>query len=339
MEFNKRFFKPGSLRILMSVIHKYYSNVIYSLLVILICFFTACSNDSEYKQVDFSKPVSSTSQTVQEAGHPNLRVAIAAVVSPKETITIYKSLMDYIGKKMGYQILLIQRKTYGEINELLQKQQIDLALICSGPYANGKEIFQIEALAVPLVRGEPHYQSYLIVNKKSPFKTLEDLRGKTFAYTDPDSNTGALVPNYWLAMKGETSQSFFKETTYTYSHDNSIIAVAKSLVDGAAVDSHIWEYYHRINPAHTVNTRIIKKSIPFGSPPIVASRSLPLVLKEKVKEILLTMHLDPEGKQIQDSLLIDKFVLPQESWFQSIINIKQEIERFKKKRPNGTGKS
>ncbi|MBU0464458.1 MAG: phosphate/phosphite/phosphonate ABC transporter substrate-binding protein [Proteobacteria bacterium] len=322
----------------MDVIHKYHSIAVSLFIAVLSCFFGACSSDSDYKQVDFSKTVQSASRTVQEAGHPSLRVAIAAMISPKESISKYKSLMDYIGKKMGYQIILIQRKTYGEINELFQKQQIDLALICSGPYANGKDIFQVEALAVPLVRGEHYYRSYLIVNKKSSIKTLEDLRGKTFAYTDPDSNTGTLVPNYWVAMKGETSQLFFKETTYTYSHDNSIIAVAKSLVDGAAVDSHIWEYYHRTNPEYTANTRIIKKSIPFGSPPFVSSRSLPLVLKENVKEILLTMHLDPEGKQIQDSLFVDKFVLPQESWYQPIIKMKQEFEQLKKKRANGTGK-
>lgn len=323
----------------MNIMHKQHSITIHIVIAISFFIFSACSTDSEYKQVDFSKTVPAPSLTDQGTDHSSLRVAIAAMISPKETISKYKSLMDYIGKKMGYQILLIQRKTYGEINELFQKQQIDLALICSGPYANGKDIFQVEALAVPLVRGEPYYQSYLIVNKKSSNKTLEDLRGKTFAFTDPDSNTGTLVPNYWLAMKGETPQLFFKETTYTYSHDNSIIAVARSLVDGAAVDSHIWEYYHKKNPEYTANTRIIKKSIPFGSPPFVSSSSLPLVLKDKIKDILLNMHLDPEGKQIQDSLFVDKFVPPQESWYQPITKLKQEVERYKKKRANGTGKS
>ncbi len=325
--------------VFMSIIYKFYSVIIFVLIVTLSLFFSACSTDSEYKQVDFKKTMPTPSTTDQGVKQASLRVAIAAMISPKETISKYKSLMDYIGEKMDYKILLIQRKTYGEINELFQKQQIDLALICSGPYANGKDIFQVEALAVPLVRGEPYYQSYLIVNKKSAVKTLEDLRGKTFAFTDPDSNTGTLVPSYWVALKGETPESFFKETTYTYSHDNSIIAVAKSLVDGAAVDSHIWEYYHRTNPEYTANTQIIKKSIPFGSPPFVSSRSLPQVLKDKIQDILMTMHLDPKGQQIQSSLFVDKFVLPKESWYQHITELKHEVERLKQKRANGTGKS
>lgn len=307
-------------------------------ITIFFCFFLGCSNDSDYTPVDFSKTIPAPAQSEQGISHSALRVAIAAMISPKETISKYKALMDYIGEKIEYQIILIQRKTYGEINDLFLKQQIDMALICSGPYANGKDIFKVEALAVPLVRGEPYYRSYLIVNKKSKFKTLDDLEGKMFAFTDPDSNTGTLVPNYWLAMKGVVPKSFFKETTYTYSHDNSIIAVAKSLVDGAAVDSHIWEYYHRANPEFTANTRIIKQSIPFGSPPFVASRSLPRVLKEKVREILLKMHMDDDGRQIQASLFIDQFVLPDESWYQPIKKIHRELELFKKEKTNGTDK-
>ncbi|WP_457553510.1 substrate-binding domain-containing protein [Desulfobacula sp.] len=318
---------------------KYYWGLIIIFSAILSCFFPGCSNDSEYKQVDFSKSAQTASKTVHAAEpQPELRMAVAAMISPKETLSTYKALMDYIGKKAGYKIFLIQRKTYGEINALFQKQKIDLALICSGPYAGGKDIFGIQALAVPLVQGKPYYRSYLIVNQKSRVQTLADLRGKIFAFTDPDSNTGSLVPRYWVALKGETPQTFFKETTYTYSHDNSIIAVARSLVDGAAVDSHIWEYYHQLNPEYTDHTRIIKKSIPFGSPPFVASLAVPLFLRNRIQQILLSMHSDPKGRQIQNSLLIDKFVLPMDSWYQPIIKMRREIERLRKKNANGIDK-
>lgn len=122
-----------------------------------------------------------------------------------------------------------------------------------------------------MVRGEPFYLSYLIVNRNSAFQTIEDLKGRVFAFTDPESNTGALVPKYWLARIGQSPDRFFKETVYTYSHDNSILAVARGLVDGAAVDGHKWEYYNRRNPYYTARTRVIKKSEPVGAPPPVPS--------------------------------------------------------------------
>ena len=166
-------------------------------------------------------------------------MAVAAMFSPKETFVCYRQLLDYIAGELGRDIQLIQRKTYGEINELLGKGDIDLAFICSGPYASGRKKYGFEALAVPVVGGKHLYESYLIVNRNSPYQRLENLRSRVFAFTDPDSNTGKLVPTYWLQQQGETAESFFGKIIYTYSHDNSIMAVAKSLVDGAAVHGQI----------------------------------------------------------------------------------------------------
>jgi len=168
-----------------------------------------------------------------------------------------------LGKDLDYQTQLIQGKTYTEINELIGKGQIDVAFICTGPYVTGMEEYGFEALATPIVRGSPYYHAYLIVNKYSGIKTIEDLKGRRFAFTDPESNTGALVPQYWLSQLGETPTTFFKDVQYTFSHDNSIIAVSELLVDGASVDSHIWEYYNLTNMNMTAKTIVIKKSIPF----------------------------------------------------------------------------
>ena len=77
-------------------------------------------------------------------------------------------------------VQLIQRKTYDEINELFPKGQIDLAFICTGPYAAWKNRYGFEALATPQVRGQPFYQSYLIVPKESSYQRLEDLKGRVF---------------------------------------------------------------------------------------------------------------------------------------------------------------
>ena len=113
---------------------------------------------------------------------------------------------------------------------------------------------------MPEVHGSHFYRSYLIVNKDSTYHRLEDLRGHTFAFTDPDSNTGKLVPTYWLDVIYERPETFFSRIVYTYSHDNSIMAVARNLVDGATVDGLIWEFYQQKNPTFTSKTRIIKKS-------------------------------------------------------------------------------
>lgn len=285
----------------------------------------ACSGETDVRVIDFSKTVVVEQPGKQPAESPGFRVAVAAMISPKETFVYYRQLLDYIGNNLGRDVQFIQRKTYGEINELLGEGQIDLAFICSGPYVVGREKYGFELLASPVVQKSHFYQSYLIVNKASHYRDIEDLRGKVFAFTDPDSNTGKLVPTFWISQMAERPETFFSKTIYTYSHDNSILAVAKSLVDGAAIDGLIWEYYNLKNPIFTAKTRIIRKSEPYGMPPIVASPILAPDVKDEIRQVLFSMHRDLHGQKILAELMIDRFTPPRDEWYDSIRNIELKI--------------
>jgi phosphonate transport system substrate-binding protein len=292
---------------------------------------SGCGNDSDKVVVDFSKTVPVARPGERASPTPPLRVAVAAMISPKETFDLYRQLLAYLGRKLDKDLEFVQRKTYGEIDELLRRGEIDLAFICSGPYVAGRERFGFESLAVPEVHGSHFYQSYLIVNKNSPYHRLEDLRGHTFAFTDPDSNTGKLVPTYWLAQMQERPETFFSRIVYTYSHDNSIMAVARNLVDGATVDGLIWEFYQEKNPAFTSKTRVIKKSEPYGIPPLVASKALATESKERIRQILFSMHQDPDGKRILTELMIDRFIAPQEEWYENLRQMYRQMAGGKDK--------
>jgi len=288
-------------------------------------FLNGCMGDSDAVFVDFSDRKIEERPSDVSQGNAYFKVAVGSIMSAQETVVYYHQLLEYIANKLGRQIQLVQRKTYGEINELIGMGQIDLAFICSGPYAGGKEKFGFQALAMPRVRGSHLYQAYLIVNKDSPFQKLDDLRGKSFAFTDPESNTGKLVPTYWLNKTGAKPEDFFGKTIYTYSHDNSIRAVAMSLVDGAAVNGQVWEYYNYSDPVFAAKTRIIKRSQPFGNPPVVASSRVPHQMKERIRNLLLKMHLDPKGKKILDELMIDGFIAPKDECYVPILAMKKSL--------------
>ncbi len=288
-------------------------------LVVPVVLFLSCSGEPEPTFINFSERMTVERPADHTSDSLAFKVAVGSMISAQETVVHYHQLLDYIADKLDRKIQLIQRKTYREINELIGLGMIDLAFICSGPYALRREKYHFEALAVPQVRGSYLYQAYLIVNTDSPFQKLEDLRDKVFAFTDPESNTGKLVPTYWLQQQAQKPEEFFGKTIYTYSHDNSIMAVAMSLVDGAAVHGQIWEYYNHRNPHFTSKTRIIKKSIPFGNPPVVASSHLPTQTKERIRQLIYNMHRDPEGKRILDELMIDRFIQPKEEFYFPIL--------------------
>ncbi len=300
-----------------------------TVILLVLLLLTACSGNEDSKVVDFSKTFQVSRPDGPNLDRPSLRVAVGAMISPKETFIYYRQILDYIASGLGRNVELIQRKTYSEVNELIGKGEIDVAFICSGPYVSGREKYGFELLATPEVNGSHFYQSYLIVNSDSPFQSISDLRKRVFAFTDPDSHSGKLVPTFWLSDIHEHPDTFFGKTVYTYSHDNSILAVSRGLVDGAAVDSLIWEYYNLKNPSLTAGTRIIKRSESFGIPPVVASKFFPSEMKTRVREILLAMHEDPEGSKILHELMIDRFVAPQEKWYDAIRKVEREIEATK----------
>jgi phosphonate transport system substrate-binding protein len=127
-----------------------------------------------------------------------------------------------------------------------------------------------------------------------------------------------LVPVCALARMGETPESFFRRHIFTYSHDNSIRSVAEKFVDGAAVDSLIWEYLNAKGKQWTAQTRVIDRSEPFGIPPLVVSPDIDSELKDKLHSAFLNMHDDPGGREILDRVLIDRFTEIEDSAYDSI---------------------
>lgn len=262
--------------------------------------------------------------TVPLSAQPTLRMAVASVNSPRSTLTHYTRLVNYLAARLQMPGELVQGKTYAEINDLVREGNVTLAMVCTNPYVEGQEDFGMRALAVPEINGQAVYYSYLIVPQDSPTQSLPDLRNKTFAFTDPLSNSGRLVIVYQLALLGETSESFFSRYIFTYSHEHAIKAVAEGLVDAAAIDSLIYDYLAATGPEQVAKTKIIARYGPFGSNPVVTSPNLDPDMAARLQQLLLQMHQDPDAQQILAALGIDRFVLPDDAAYNSV----REMRRY-----------
>lgn len=257
-----------------------------------------------------------------------LRVAVAAVISPEGTTLSYSPLLDFLEKHLNQPVTLIQRQTYAEVNSLLQSGEVDLAFICTGAYVQGGEELNVELLAAPQVNGETVYYSYIIVPSASNIKNFADLRGKSFAFTDPLSNTGKLATLHLLWQQNETPENYFYETIYTFSHDNSIRAVADGLVDGASVDSLVYDHLIEREPELAEQIRLIKRSVPYGIPPVVVPSNADEAFKEEVRQVLFTMQEDVSGRKILNSLGIDRFVPVDDSTYDSVRDMLTDLEQI-----------
>ena len=237
-----------------------------------------------------------------------LRAGVASMITPVSAVKYYQQVVDYLGEKLGVPSEMVHRTTYDEIDVMLENNAVDVAFICSSPYVLDNEKFGVELLVAPQVSGEVYYHSNIIVHKDSPIETFEQLRDLTFAFVDPKSNTGRLYPTYFLAKRDELPDSFFSSYQYSYSHNKSVEMVAKNRVDGASVDSIVYDYMVATGSPYAKQTKIIHRSPKFGIPPVVVPPNISPYLKESLRSIFLEMHDNPEGKLILEGMKIERFV-------------------------------
>jgi phosphonate transport system substrate-binding protein len=272
---------------------------------------------SGYREVDLDKVASAPRPAPPSFPSPprpdvRLRVSVAAMLTPSDTYTSYSSLFERLGARLGVGIEFIQRRTYGEVNDLLLNGGLDLALVCTGGYLElrSRAPSEIEVIAVPERDGKTTYESLVIVPARSKAHTLADLEGGRFAFTDELSLTGYSYAGKLLREMGEDPARFFGSTVLTRSHDRSVSAVAQRLVDGAAVDSLIYDDLVRRDPAISSAVRIIHRSPPFGIMPVVASTRVSPQLRARIREALVGLDGDPEAATALRVLRVDRFVVP-----------------------------
>lgn len=272
-------------------------------------------------EVDFTGDTQEKAQAASES-RPALRVAIAPVISPRESYSYYQELFEYMGVHLDMKIEFKQRASYEEVNEMLERNLVDLAFICTGAYIDGAD--GMDLLVGPQFNGVPLYQAVVIVSAQSDIETFADFKDRAFAYTDPLSFTGRLYPDKRIRDLGEDPETFFGSVQYTNGHDVSMQMVARNLIDGASVNGLIYRYVKSSHPEITNNLRIIERSDSFGVPPIVTSLLLPPEISERIMSLFLEMHLDPKGRSILDHLIIERFVALGDSMYNTAREIRTQ---------------
>ncbi|KPV58224.1 hypothetical protein QJ48_17695 [Paenibacillus sp. A3] len=277
------------------------------LILLLALLSSGCQQGRPHAQITFSESEAAPSDTHDGKSSP-VRVAVSSVLSPMNTIMNYRKIANYIGEKLHKPVILIQRKSYSEIGTLMINGGADIALLSTGAYITYRHVEGLEAIAMQERMGVPYYHGYIVVHRDSQIADLNDLRGKSIAFNDPNSYSGYTFVSKKLAEVGETPEHFFGSYVYTYNHENSLKAVINRVVDAVAVNSLVYENTRLKNPELADALKIIDKSKPTGTGPVVISSSLSEEEKTTIKEIFLSMHEQDDLKPALQGLFIDRFV-------------------------------
>ena len=227
---------------------------------------------------------------------------------------------DYLQPRLGRSVTFLQRGRYSEITSLLLGDELDFAWVCGYPYVRNRAAWELVAL--PNYGGKPLYRSYLIVpaTDKSA-QGFDALAGKVFAYSDPDSNSGFLVPQFEMLRTGIYPPTHFRKTFFTYAHHKVVAAVADGVAQGGAVDGYVWETLALRTPELTRRTRVAHVSDEYGFPPMVARRSLDRATYAVFRDTLLAMPGDARGRQLLQQLNLDGFLPPDDAQFAGIARV------------------
>lgn len=214
-------------------------------------------------------------------------------------------LRTALSASMAAPVELIQRRTYQEITATILDGSVDAAWICGYPFLQHRD--RLTLLGVPVWRGQPRYQSYLIVRRDDPATGLADLRGHVHAFSDPDSNSGYLVTASDLARMGTGPEQFLSRSVFTYGHRNVVRAVAGGLTRSGSVDGYVWETLARVEPALTRGTRIVTRSEWLGFPPFAARADRAAEARVvRFGQALQGLDASPAGRAALDLLLLDR---------------------------------
>lgn len=225
-------------------------------------------------------------------------------------MSVYSAIADVVGERLGLSTELVVETDY----ENCRNDVNDICFVCSLPYVHFERegIAPAVPIAAPVLqgeryRGEPIYFSDVIVAAGSDLKTFEDLRGHSWAFNEPLSQSGYGITRYHLVEMGETG-GYFGQVVEAGFHESAIRMVRDGEVDASAIDSQVLGIEMRDNPELSDQLRVIDSLGPSTIQPVAVSKRFDDRFRSDVRDVLLGLH-DYEGfREILDHGLVERFV-------------------------------
>lgn len=225
-------------------------------------------------------------------------------------MSVYQAIADEVGARLGLTTELVVETDY----ENCRNDVNDICFVCSLPYIHFERegVSPAVPVAAPVLQGEryegrPIYYSDVIVSSTNEAEDFSDLRGRSWAYNEPLSQSGYGITRYQLVTMGETD-GFFGEVIEAGFHETAIRMVAAGEVDAAAIDSQVLAVEMRDNPELADALRVIDALGPSTIQPIAVSKRFDARFRRDVAAILTELHNVARFGEILNHGVVDRFV-------------------------------
>jgi phosphonate transport system substrate-binding protein len=235
-----------------------------------------------------------TPSTAADPSWPKeLTFALLSTENASEITRRWGPILAQLEKDLGVKVKSVTATDYRGTIEALKFKKAELGHLGPKSYveASNNNYANVEPIAqLQLANGSLGYRSCLIVHSDSEVFTPEDMAGKTFAFNDPNSTSGYLVPSAFFMMDmGVDPKKYFSKITFSGSHEASILAVANKKVEIASTNMPDLSQLTRENKVPRGALRVIWVSKLIPNDPIVVRKDMPASLRSAITESLTTM--------------------------------------------------
>ncbi|RCJ27361.1 phosphonate ABC transporter substrate-binding protein [Nostoc sp. ATCC 43529] len=237
-----------------------------------------------------------TSSSSSDAAN-NIKEINFGVLSTESQVNqkpIWEPFAAAMSKEIGIPIKPFYVTQYAAVIEAMRFGKVQVAWLGGKSYIQAVKIANAEAFAQVIDEdGTKGYYSHLIINKDNAIAAEAKAEGGdkyvvknaaklTFAFNDPNSTSGFLVPSYYIFTKNNIDpKKAFKRLIFAGNHEACALAVANNKVDIATVSNEGLDRLEKTNPQARKKIEIIWKSPVIPSDPIAYRQDLPADIKKK----------------------------------------------------------
>ena len=222
----------------------------------------------------------------------------------------YEPLGEYLSRKTGTKITFKILSRYGNIVDSFKSSGLDGAFFGSFTYVLAHAKVGVEVLARPVDQDNTStYHGLIFVRKDSRIRSARDMKGKRFAFVDKATTAGYLLPLEYFHDNGISDyRHYLKEAYFTGTHEDAIYDVLNRKADIGAAKNTVFQRLAKADPRIMKELVVLDRSLDVPENALALRKDIDASVRDLLKDALLKMNLDPDGKKVLERFGALKFI-------------------------------
>ena len=229
---------------------------------------------------------------VAEAGEipATLRVSAIPDENPTELMRIYTPFAEYLQREIGIPVRFTPVVDYAATVEGMAANKLDLVWFGGLTHVQARIRTGNTAYAIAMREEDLKFKSVFVTNPQAKIQSLEELKGKTFAFGSAGSTSGHTMPRYFLLKAGIVPERDFSKFSYSGAHDATALWVQAGRVDAGALNMSVWEKLVETKKVDTSQVFVFWTTPPYVDYNWTVRGDLDKGLVDKIKQAFLKLE-------------------------------------------------